>query len=99
MRGDRAQHGDAAAPPHRWWVARTDPCPGVGTGYVWVDAPCPECGALVELLAVVRSVLTVPQDDPGTIRLRLKSKPVDHACRSGAQLAFDGVTITTTDDR
>lgn len=66
----------------------TDRTPRIGTGYVWVDAPCPECGALIECLAVIRSVLTVPQDDPGTIRLRLKAKPVDHECRLGVQAAL-----------
>jgi hypothetical protein len=57
----------------------------IGTGYVWIDAPCPECGALVEVLAIIRSVLTVPQDDAGTVRVRLKSKAVDHQCASGVQ--------------
>lgn len=65
-----------------------DRTPRIATGYVWIDAPCPECGALVECLAVIRSVLTVPQDDAGTIRVRLKSKPVDHECRAGVQVAL-----------
>lgn len=60
----------------------SDRTPRIGTGYVTVDAPCPECGALVEILATIRSVLTVPQDDAGSIRLRLKAKAVDHECRA-----------------
>lgn len=74
-----------------------DRTPRIPTGYVWIDAPCPECGALVEVLAVIRSVLTVPQDEAGTIRVRLKANAVDHECRNGVQAALllrDGVTVT-----
>jgi hypothetical protein len=78
-----------------------DRTPRIGTGFVWVDAPCPECGALVEILAAVRSVLTVPQDDAATIRLRLKAKAVDHDCRTVPDpvlFGTSGLRITEPDD-
>lgn len=65
-----------------------DRTPRIGTGFVWIDAPCPDCGALVEVLALVTSVLTVPQHDAATVRVRLKAKPVDHECRAPEQLSI-----------
>lgn len=65
-----------------------DRMPTIGTGYVQVDAPCPECGALAIVVARIGTTLTTPDDDVPTLRLRLKAKPVPHTCRSGAQLTI-----------
>lgn len=72
----------------------------IGVGWFAVDAPCPECGALAVILARIGTTLTTPDDDVPTLRLRLRAKPVQHACRSGAQLtiaeALRDVTVTIT---
>lgn len=57
--------------------------PTIGTGYVRVDAPCPECGSIAEVVARIGTTLTTPDDDVPTLRLRLKAKAVPHECRAG----------------
>lgn len=52
----------------------------IGTGTYIVEAPCPECGQIVSVLARLSSVLTVPQDDGPTLRLKLKGEAVPHSC-------------------
>lgn len=56
----------------------TDTIP-VGTH--WVEAPCPRCGALEVIGVHLASVLTTPQDEIPSLRVRAKAKPVDHDCR------------------
>jgi hypothetical protein len=54
--------------------------PTLPTGLHWVDAVCPRCGQH-ELVAVdLRAVLQVPEGDLPSVRIRARSKPVDHAC-------------------
>lgn len=62
-------------------------------GTYTVDAPCPDCGGLETLLLRVSVVRTSGTDDECTIRLRARSRAVDHAC--GRLRLFDGVSIRT----
>lgn len=59
--------------------------PPLRMGFHVVDAPCPRCGLLVEAYVWLSTVLTSPQDDVPTLRVKSKSKPVEHDCRHGAQ--------------
>lgn len=52
----------------------------LATGVYIVDAPCPRCGVIEEILVALRSVLTTPEDDIGSIRVKLKGKARDHDC-------------------
>lgn len=63
-------------------------------GTYTVDAPCPDCGGIETLLLRVSVVRTSGTDDDTTIRVKSRSRAVDHAC--GRLRLFDGVTITTT---
>lgn len=51
------------------------------TGVYLVEAACPRCGAIEEILVAIRSVLTTPEDDTGSLRVRLRGKARDHDCR------------------
>lgn len=53
----------------------------IPTGVYLVEAPCPRCGVVEEILVALRSVLTMPEDDAGTIRVRVKGKARDHDCK------------------
>ena len=53
----------------------------LATGTYLVEAPCPRCGVIEEILVSLRSVLTQPEDDTGSIRVRLKGKARDHDCK------------------
>lgn len=58
--------------------------PRVGAGLVGVEVPCPSCGVL-ELIAVnLVGVLTVPDGDTPTLRIKAKSRPLDHDCQADA---------------
>lgn len=52
----------------------------ISTGLHWVDAPCPRCGELETIAIVLTSVLTTPQDDSPSLKVRAKSKGLDHDC-------------------
>jgi hypothetical protein len=52
----------------------------IPTGTYIVEAHCPRCNAIEEVLVSIRSVLTTPEDDPATLRVRLKCKARDHDC-------------------
>lgn len=58
----------------------TDP-KTLSTGVYLVEAPCPRCGVIEEILIALRSVLTQPEDDTGSIRVRIKGKARDHDCK------------------
>lgn len=60
--------------------------PPLTTGIYWVDLPCPRCGALATVGATLSVILTTPQDEEPTLKLRVRSKPVDHACGQGRML-------------
>lgn len=53
----------------------------IPTGTYLFEAPCPRCGVIELLLASVRSVHTLGEDEIGSLRLRLRTKAVDHDCR------------------
>lgn len=55
----------------------------LSTGVYVVEAPCPRCGVIEEILVSLRSVLTTPEDDPGSLRVKLKGKARDHDCKQG----------------
>lgn len=57
------------------------------TGTYLVDAPCPKCGVIEEVLVSIESVLTLPQNSSGSLRVRLQGKALDHDC---AQLRLGG---------
>lgn len=53
----------------------------LSTGVYLVEAPCPRCGVIEEILVALRSVLTQPEDDTGSIRVKIKGKARDHDCK------------------
>lgn len=56
----------------------------IATGVYLIDAPCPRCGVIEEILVKLSAVLTTPEDDGSTIRVRLKGKARDHDCITDA---------------
>jgi hypothetical protein len=54
-----------------------------------IDVACPRCGALVDMVVAIGAVLTIPDDDMPTIKLRCKSLKVGHACGQGSLFDFD----------
>lgn len=62
------------------------------TGVYLVEATCPRCGAIEEILVSLRSVLTTPEDDTGSLRVRLKGKARDHDCKQTRLLDVDRTT-------
>ena len=54
--------------------------PNLTTGTYWVDLPCPRCGVLTPVSVHLSSTLTMPDDAGASLRLKAKSKPVDHWC-------------------
>ena len=54
--------------------------PNLTTGTYWVDLPCPRCGVLTPVSVHLGSTLTTPDDTGSSLKLRAKSKPVDHYC-------------------
>lgn len=59
----------------------TGPDQTIPTGVYLVEAPCPRCGVIEEILVSLRSVLTQPEDDTGSIRVKLRGKARDHDCK------------------
>lgn len=53
----------------------------LSTGVYLVDAPCPRCGVIEEILIALRSVLTQPEDDTGSLRVKVRGKARDHDCK------------------
>lgn len=53
----------------------------IPTGTYLVEAACPRCGAIEEILVAIRSVLSIPEDDTGSLRVRLRGKARDHDCK------------------
>lgn len=51
------------------------------TGVYLVETSCPRCGAIEEILVSLRAVLTTPEEDTGSLRVRLKGKARDHDCK------------------
>lgn len=68
----------------------------LSTGTYLVEAPCPKCGALEEILVSIRSVLTTPEDDTQQLKVRLKGKARDHDCRQERIATDAGMVDTTT---
>ena len=56
-----------------------------------IEAACPRCGAIEEILVGLRAVLTTPEDDMGSLRIRLKGKPRDHDCKQD-RITVDAAT-------
>lgn len=50
-------------------------------GVYLVDAACPRCGVIEEVLVRLGVVLTTPDDDLGSLRVRIKGKAREHDCR------------------
>lgn len=48
-----------------------------------IDAACPRCGVIEEILVRVGVVLTTPDDGSGSLRVRIKGKARDHDCQQG----------------
>jgi hypothetical protein len=46
-----------------------------------VDAPCPDCGTLVELVLRLSTTLTTSTDEDPRLRLKARSTAVPHLCR------------------
>lgn len=63
----------------------------IPTGVYLIEAACPRCGAIEEILVAIRSVLTTPEDDTGSLRVRLKGKARDHDCKQ-ARLVVNAET-------
>jgi len=63
------------------------------TGLYWVDLPCPHCHALETVAVVLSSVLTTPDEDEPTLRLRARSKATGHQCGQGRMLATADLTL------
>jgi hypothetical protein len=51
------------------------------TGNYVVEAPCPRCGVIEEILVGIRSVLTTPEDDIGSLRVKIKGRARERDCR------------------
>jgi hypothetical protein len=60
--------------------------PPLTTGVYWIDLPCPRCGALATVAAVLSSVLTTPSEAEPSLKLHCRTKAVDHACGQGRLL-------------
>ena len=70
----------------------------LNVGPLHVEAPCPVCGVIELVFADLSTVLTTPTDEPATLRLKLKAKPVTHLCgqETISDLFKDGsVTVET----
>lgn len=63
----------------------------IQTGTYVVEAHCPRCGAIEEILCSIRSVLTTPEDDSGSLKVQLKGKARDHDCRQ-SRMVVDATT-------
>lgn len=50
-------------------------------GVYLVDAPCPLCGVVDEILAKIGVTLTTSTDDIGSLKVRIKAKPREHDCQ------------------
>lgn len=53
----------------------------IPTGLHWVDAPCPRCGQIETVAIVLSSVLTSPENETPSLRVRAKGKAADHDCK------------------
>lgn len=51
------------------------------TGVYMVDARCPRCGAIEEIAVRLQTVLTMPEQDIGSLKVRLRMKARDHDCK------------------
>lgn len=58
----------------------------LSVGLHTVDAPCPRCGIIVEAHVHLSTVHAQPSDDVPTLRVKAKSKSVEHDCRAGVQV-------------
>lgn len=56
------------------------------TGVYLIDAACPRCGAIEEILMSLRAVVTIPEGDLGKLAVKLKAKPRDHDCRQARMI-------------
>lgn len=54
--------------------------PRVPAGLVGVEVPCPACGVLEFIAVRLSGVLTTPDDDTPSLRVKCKGKPLDHEC-------------------
>lgn len=53
----------------------------LGLGTFIVEAPCPDCGAVLELVLRLSSTRTTSTDDDPKVRLKARSTAVPHVCR------------------
>lgn len=56
--------------------------PRVGMQLLAAEVPCPTCGRLEVIAVELAAVLTVPDDGVATLRVKAKSKALDHWCTS-----------------
>jgi hypothetical protein len=73
----------------------TDRVPIVPAGLVGVEVACPQCGVLERIAVQLVGVLTMPADDGSTLRVKAKSRPMDHECRA---IEVDLFTATEPDE-
>ena len=73
----------------------TDRLPIVPAGLVGVEVPCPSCGVLERIAVQLVGVLTLPGDDSATLRVKAKSRPMDHDCHA---IEVDLFTATEPDE-
>lgn len=69
----------------------------IDTGTYYVNAPCPRCGVIEEILVAVRSKLTIPQDEIGKLGVAVKGKARDHDCKQ-ARRSSTLVTVRLPED-
>lgn len=48
-----------------------------------IDAACPRCGVIEEILVRIGVVLTTPDDSVGSLRVKVKGKAREHDCQQG----------------
>lgn len=54
--------------------------PRVSAGLVAVEVACPSCGVLETIGVHLAGVLTIPDDETPSLRIKAKSKPFEHDC-------------------
>lgn len=67
---------------------------GIETGTYLVTVTCPDCGEVALIPARIGVRLTVPDDDPATLRVTLKAKAVEHMCRQTSIDSDTGELLT-----
>lgn len=70
----------------------------IETGTYIVEAHCPRCNAIEEILVGISSVLTTPEHETGSLRVKLKGKARDHDCKQARITVVDSTTGELLDE-